>query len=172
MSDQHLGKFWKSNNSASNRARKLIDYFIYNLKECCKVKEECNLILAGDLYESIYTTAEMLVYIKKRLSPELLKFKHVYVIAGNHETFIDKNGDQQTLLSVALDSLNTDLYNIGISSCILDDGINYIFIPFQNEIESIFENDVPKHLRTDCTNIIISHTTPKEIFSLDRKSVV
>ena len=171
MSDQHLGKFWKSNNSASNRARKLIDYFIYNIKECCKQKKDYNLIFAGDLYESIHTTAEMLVYIKKRLSPELLKFNHIYVIAGNHETFIDKNGDQQTLLSVALDSVNTDLYYTGIGSCVLEDGINYIFIPFQNEIENIFENEVPKYLRADCNNVIVSHITPKEIFSFEHMSI-
>lgn len=168
MADQHLGKFWKNNNFASNRAKKLIESFIYNLENCTDDKENTNLILAGDIYDSIHTNAEMLVYIKKRLNDSLNKFNHIYVIAGNHETFIDKSGEQQTLLSVALDSNKTDLYVSGVYSKILEDGNNYIFIPHQTNVEDMLENEVPKHLKVDRMNIIIAHTTPKEVFSYEK----
>ena len=103
MSDQHLGKFWKGNNSSFNKGRKLIDSFIFNLDKCIKEEDKKDSILffCGDLYDSINTNVEMLVYIKKYLIKELKKFKSIYIIAGNHETFIDKNGLQDSLLSVS-----------------------------------------------------------------------
>lgn len=168
MSDQHLGKFWKNNNSISNRGRKLIDYFIYNLEHCTNDKSNTNLIFAGDLYDSINTNVEMLVYIKNRLSKLLNEFNHVYIIVGNHETFKNKEGTQQSLVTVTIDS--TDKVDIIVDkvSSIEIDNYNYIFIPHQTELEDILGNEVPKYLNKDKDNIIVGHFTPKEIFSYEK----
>ena len=168
MSDQHLGKFWKNNNSVSNRGRKLIDYFIYNLENCTYDKPNTNLILAGDLYDSTSTNVELLVYIKSNLYRTLKEFNHVYIIAGNHEIFINKDSIQESLLTATLDSSDKiDIIVSGLYS-IENETYNYIFIPFQNELDKLLDSEMKKYLKPNKKNIIIGHFTPKEIFSYEK----
>lgn len=165
LADSHLGKFWKNNNSVFSRAKKLIDYFILNLENIAKQFDvKPDLIIAGDIYDSIHANIEMLVYIKSKLNHVFDLYDNIYVIAGNHETFIDKNGNQQSLLYIALDTSRFHLYTSGIATKIIND-INFIFMPHQTEIESLFNNQINSYIDSSRKNIIVAHTTPKEIFS-------
>ena len=81
LADSHLGKFWKNNNSIFSRAKKLINYFILNLESIAKqFNVKPDLIIAGDIYDSIHANIEMLVYIKSKLNNffliSLISFKH------------------------------------------------------------------------------------------------
>ena len=165
LADPHLGKFWKNNNSVFSRAKKLINYFILNLESIAKQFDvKPDLIIAGDIYDSIHANIEMLVYIKSKLNKVFDLYDDIYIIAGNHETFIDKNGTQQSLLYIALDTSRFHLYTNGIATKIIND-INFIFVPHQTEIESLFDNQINSYIDSSRKNIIIGHTTPKEIFS-------
>lgn len=165
MADPHIGKFWKQNNAAYNRAQKLFDYTISALNN--EANKTTNLILAGDIYDSVHANIEMLVKFKKTLDDALSNYKDVNIIAGNHETFIDKQGKQQTLLEIGIDNNNNNIMVDGVHSTIIDD-INYIFVPYQHNILDIFMEEVPKFLSKTCINIIIAHETPKEIFSYSK----
>ena len=170
MADPHLGKFWKSNNSVFSRAKKLIDYFVLNLEEASRLYNRPHLVILGDMFDSVSANIEMLVYIKHKLTKLYNLFQDIYVIAGNHETFIDKEGVQQTLLYVALDTNRVHLYTSRVAhECI--EGKNFIFVPHQTEIEDKLKNDVPLHLNRNMSNILLSHTTPKEIFSYCKYSL-
>lgn len=173
LSDIHLGKFWKSNNSAFSRARKLIQNFKYNidiiLDKLSVDNEPINLIIAGDVYDSVNMNTESLIYIKQTIFESLQKFKNVFIIGGNHEVFIDREGNQQTLLDVCMVN-NARIYNKNIYRVLINN-VNYIFIPFQQDIEKQFEvitNNQSKLFDLNRPNIILSHMTPKEIFSFEK----
>lgn len=167
MADPHLGKFWKINNSTSNRAQKLFDFFIYNF-HTIPDKENTNLIIAGDMYDSIHANIEMLIHFKQKLDSEFEKFNEVYFIAGNHESFIDKYGKQRSLLDLCVNKgiiVNSNTYSY------VDDNINYVLVPYQiNFLDELKQNTIT-YLRKDMPNIIIAHETPKEIFSYAKFSM-
>ena len=173
VADNHLGKFWKSNNSSFNKGRKLINNFIDNMNDIIsKYKDDKPILMfAGDIFDSINTNAEMLVYIKQKLKSVLNNdnFESIYAIAGNHETFIDKNGKQQTLLIIGLDN-NVKVYIDGISNEVINN-VNFVFIPFQNNLEELLQSSLKEHLIKDKNNILIMHMTPKEIFSYSKYSI-
>lgn len=129
------------------------------------------LIFAGDIFDSVHANTEMLVYIKQKLNTVLNNnnFNNIYAIAGNHETFIDKDGHQQTLLTIGLDS-NVKIYIDDISHEIIDN-VNYVFIPFQNNLEELIKSSLKDHLNKELNNILILHMTPKEIFSYSKYSI-
>ena len=165
MSDPHLGKFWKINNSVSNRANKLFDYFIRNLK--LHSNKDTTLIIAGDVYDSIHANLEMLIKFRKPLDNIFKDYYDVKIIAGNHEVFIDKNGSQLSLLELGLSNQN-NVITRGIESYKVDNTlINLILIPFQREYDKLLE-DVPNYYENDKFNIVIGHETPKEIFSYSK----
>ena len=172
VADNHLGKFWKSNNSSFNKGRKVINNFIDNMNDIISKYKDSTLIFAGDIFDSVNANTEMLVYIKQRLNLILNKknFKDIYAIAGNHETFIDKEGKQQTLLIIGLDNNNVCIYIDGISNKIINE-VNYVFIPFQNNLEELLESSLKEHLIKEKKNILIMHMTPKEIFSYSKYSI-
>ena len=174
MGDQHLAKFWKSNNSAFNRARKLIEYLKLNLEDiynCFPNETSLGLIFAGDFFDTVHANTEMLVYIKEQLKSTLDKFTYIYAIAGNHETFIDKNGIQQSLIDIGLpDKIYKVINNIQHFTN-NDTKINYILIPHMNNLQEILETELVNHLVSNYNNIIIGHFTPKEIFSYEKISI-
>lgn len=171
IADNHLGKFWKSNNSNFNKGRKLINNFIDNMNDIISKYRGATLIFAGDIFDSVHANTEMLVYIKQKLNTVLNNnnFNNIYAIAGNHETFIDKDGYQQTLLTIGLDS-NVKVYIDDISHEIIDN-VNYVFIPFQNNLEELIKSSLKDHLNKELNNILILHMTPKEIFSYSKYSI-
>lgn len=171
IADNHLGKFWKSNNSNFNKGRKLINNFIDNMNDIISKYRGATLIFAGDIFDSVHANTEMLVYIKQKLNTVLNNnnFNNIYAIAGNHETFIDKDGHQQTLLTIGLDS-NVKIYIDDISHEIIDN-VNYVFIPFQNNLEELIKSSLKDHLNKELNNILILHMTPKEIFSYSKYSI-
>lgn len=175
MSDPHLGKFWKINNSVSNRAEKLYNYFLYNL--CRHAKKGYSLVIAGDVYDSVHANVEMLIKFRKELDRVFSKYSDVKIIAGNHETFIDKNGVQQSLLELGLSNTSNVISN-GAKAfrwSDLQDGapenINLILLPFQRNFMTAMCNLVPNYFVQNATNIVISHETPKEIFSYSKFSM-
>ena len=165
MADPHIGKFWKQNNAAYNRAQKLFDYTIGALVS--EADKNSNLIIAGDVYDSVHANVEMLVKFKKSLDDALSNYNSVNIISGNHEIFIDRQNRQQTLLEIGLDNKSNHIMIDGVSSSVIDN-INYVFIPYQHNIMDIFMKEVPKYLSKDYMNIIIAHETPKEIFSYSK----
>lgn len=171
IADNHLGKFWKSNNSNFNKGRKLINNFIDNMNDIISKYRGATLIFAGDIFDSVHANTEMLVYIKQKLNTVLNNnnFNNIYAITGNHETFIDKDGHQQTLLTIGLDS-NVKIYIDDISHEIIDN-VNYVFIPFQNNLEELIKSSLKDHLNKELNNILILHMTPKEIFSYSKYSI-
>lgn len=171
IADNHLGKFWKSNNSNFNKGRKLINNFIDNMNDIISKYRGAALIFAGDIFDSVHANTEMLVYIKQKLNTVFNNnnFNNIYAIAGNHETFIDKDGHQQTLLTIGLDS-NVKVYIDDISHEIINN-VNYVFIPFQNNLEELIKNSLKDHLNKELNNILILHMTPKEIFSYSKYSI-
>lgn len=175
MSDPHLGKFWKINNSVSNRAEKLYNYFLYNLN--LHAKKDNALIIAGDVYDSVHANVEMLIKFRKELDRMFSKYGNVKIIAGNHETFIDKNGVQQSLLELGLSNTDNVISN-GIKSYQWKDlqsnapnNVNFILLPFQRNFTDALSNKVPSCFQQQDINIIISHETPKEIFSYSKFSM-
>ena len=171
IADNHLGKFWKSNNSNFNKGRKLINNFIDNMNDIISKYRGAALIFAGDIFDSVHANTEMLVYIKQKLNTVFNNnnFNNIYAIARNHETFIDKDGHQQTLLTIGLDS-NVKVYIDDISHEIINN-VNYVFIPFQNNLEELIKNSLKDHLNKELNNILILHMTPKEIFSYSKYSI-
>ena len=49
--------------------------------------------------------------------------------------------------------------------------VNYVFIPFQNNLEELIKNSLKDHLNKELNNILILHMTPKEIFSYSKYSI-
>lgn len=171
ISDLHIGQYWKSNNSRFSRARKLIQYLKKNLLRFIQYySSNTNLIIAGDVYDAVSANTEMLVYVANELTPILSKFHHVYAIAGNHEVFIDRQGQQQSLLTIGLQGNNVTIYDRGAHvNTTIDDTYNYIFVPYQANVEEIFMDDqFEQYLSRDRANVIVAHMTPHEIFSFNK----
>lgn len=172
ISDLHIGQYWKSNNSRFSRARKLIYYLKKNLEFFIGYYgTDTNLIIAGDVYDAVSANTEMLVYVANELSSTLSKFRHIYAIAGNHEVFLDREGKQQSLLTIGLQGSNVTVYNSGIHRAdgTINAQYNYVFMPYQSNIEEMFMDGViDKYLSTDTENIIVAHMTPNEIFSFNK----
>ena len=71
------------------------------------------------------------------------------------------------MLSVSFaDNDKIKLYINDVHNEIIED-YNFIFIPFQKNLEDILENTILEHFKGNKKNIIVSHFTPKEIFSFE-----
>ena len=170
ISDIHIGQYWKNNNK---RARKLISYLKLNLEGIIKSFNndgKLDLIIGGDVYNSPQANTEMLVEAMVQLNPLFEKFRKVSAICGNHETFLNKDGEQRSLLRLGLQTKNSKVYDdlIGVDTDFLDrTDVNFIFIPYQHGIKDIIMSDnyLNKVLNKDMHNIIVSHFTPNEVFS-------
>ena len=171
ISDLHIGQYWKSNNSRFSRARKIIQYLKKNLSMFLHYYgANTNLIIAGDVYDAVSANTEMLVYVANELTPILSKFHHVYAIAGNHEVFIDRQGQQQSLLTIGLQGSNVTIYDKGVyTNDDIDDVYHYVFVPYQVNVDEIFMDDnFQQYLSNSKKNIIVAHMTPHEIFSFNK----
>lgn len=167
ISDLHLGQFWKSNNSCFSRSRKMIQYLKKNLEFFIEAypEDKLTLIIGGDVFNAVQANTEMLVHVVTELKDSLDKFEHIHCIAGNHETFIDRNGVQQSLLTIAMTGSNVTIYDKGVHTAQIGN-INYIFVPFQNNQEDLI-NNLDNYFHPTLNNAIIAHMTPKEIFSFN-----
>ena len=173
MADWHLGKYWKSNNSTFNRAKKILHYLTLNLYNIISSfpYERLHLIVAGDLFDSVHCNTEMIVYIRNNLTSYLRNFKWVNVVAGNHEIFIDKDGRQQSLITFGLMDNVYKLIDHIEAFGFCSTKTNYIMIPYLHDLENTIDEQLHKCLRKEYRNIIIGHFTPKEIFSYEKYSI-
>ena len=164
--DSHLGKFWKINNSRSNRAEKVFRSFVENLEKMGD--RNTDVVVAGDLFDSVHPNLEMLLHFKPVLEKTVSGCRNSFVIAGNHETFVNKRGEQQSILDLAL--FSAEFFSRGISSRVVDN-CNLIFVPFQMNVLDVMEREIPGIYKREMTNILVAHETPKEIFSYGKISL-
>lgn len=166
VADSHLGKFWKINNSRSNRADKVFRSFVENLERMGD--KNTDVIVAGDLFDSVHPNLEMLLHFKPILEKTFSGYRNSFVIAGNHETFVNKRGEQQSILDLAL--FSAEFFSRGVSSRTIEN-CNFIFVPFQMNMLETMEREIPNNYRKEITNILVAHETPKEIFSYGKMSL-